>query len=301
MPFTDFTQLFEQLEHNSMSRTVAVVCASDPHALEAVVLAANQTSLSPILVGQRDLIVAELAKLNTSADRFPLLEADTVENAALAAAALIREGTVHLLMKGAIPTGVLLRTLMAPDVGFRTGGLLSHVSFVHTPAYHKIFAITDAALNIQPDLAQKQAILQNAVSAMRALGIDTPLVAIIAGVETVNPKMPETLDADALKQAWKRGEIPHCIVEGPLSYDLAMSPDAAQAKNCSGPVYGNADLLLLPNMVCGNVLIKSLRYGADASSAGFIVGGKVPIVLTSRAAPTRDKLLPLRLAAHVSL
>ena len=154
MRFPDFPHLFAHLERGAQPRTVAVVGAEDPHALEATVLAHDETCLSPILIGNRKRILAGLERLDR-ADAFPVLAARTHEEAVATAAALLRDGSVHLLMKGAIPTGTLMHGLMTPEAGFRTGDILSHVSLVSIPSYHKVFAITDAALNIRPDATRK--------------------------------------------------------------------------------------------------------------------------------------------------
>lgn len=300
MYFRDFQHLFSTLEHRAPPRTVAVVGADEPHALEAAVLAADEGALSPILIGQKKRILAGLERLGARA-AFPILEAGTPDEAAARAAALVRDGTAHLLMKGGIPTGTLLHGLMKPEAGFRTANALSHVSLVRVPAYHKLFIITDAALNIRPDVARKEAILRNAVAVLRRLGVEKPRVAVLAAVDAPHPKMPETFDAAALRDACDRGELQDCAVDGPLPYDLAMSREAAAAKGRTGPVCGEADVLLVPDIACGNVLLKALRYGCGADSAGFVIGGTVPLVLTSRAARTKDKLLPLRLASLVSL
>ena len=300
MRFPDFPHLFAHLERGAQPRTVAVVGAEDPHALEATVLAHDETCLSPILIGNRKRILAGLERLDR-ADAFPVLAARTHEEAVATAAALLRDGSVHLLMKGAIPTGTLMHGLMTPEAGFRTGDILSHVSLVSIPSYHKVFAITDAALNIRPDATRKRDILLNAAGVLRRLGMDAPRVAVLAAVDTPNPQMPETLDAVSLREAGERGEFQDCVVDGPLPYDLAMSREAAEAKGRTGPVCGEADILLVPDIACGNVLLKALRYGCGAESAGLVVGGRAPIVLTSRAAQTRDKLLPLRLASLFSL
>ena len=300
MRFPDFPHLFAYLERTAPPRTVAVIGAEDPHALEAAVLANAETGLSPVLIGNRKRILAGLKRLDR-ANAFSVLAARTPEEAVATAAALLRDGSVHLLMKGAIPTGALMHGLMAPEAGFRTEGVLSHVSLVSVPSHHKVFTITDAALNIRPDAARKRDILLNAAEVLRRLNVDAPRVAVLAAVDAPNPKMPETLDAAALREAGERGAFGDCVVDGPLPYDLAMSREAASAKGRFGPVCGEADILLVPDIACGNVLLKALRYGCGAESAGFVVGGRAPIVLTSRAARTRDKLLPLRLASLVSL
>ena len=168
---------------------------------------------------------------------------------------------------------------------------------VEVPAYHKLLAITDAAINIRPNLQQKRAIIDNAVEAMRRMGFDPPKVAVLAATEEVNPKMPETLDAAALQRMNRDGEITGCVVEGPLSYDLAVSKESAAIKGISSAVCGDADLLLAPDIAAGNILLKALRYSAGVRTASVVIGGRVPVVLTSRAADAADKYWPVILAA----
>ena len=160
--------------------------------------------------------------------------------------------------------------------------------------------ITDSALNIHPDLAQKKGMIVNAVGAMLRMGFDEPKVAVLAAVEQVNPKMPETLDAAELKRLNEAGEIAGCVIEGPISYDLAICKESAALKGYASPVCGEVDLMVAPDIAAANILLKALRYSAEASSAGFVVGGSVPLVLTSRAAEVGSKYLPILLAAAAS-
>jgi phosphate butyryltransferase len=288
MIYSDFEHLLEQARaRTDAERTVAVVAAEDDHTLEAVIQTRDLGFISSVLVGRGPRIEEELKKLGQNPGDFHIVDAATPEEAVFTAADLVNAGRADFLMKGLIETPILIRT----------GGLISHVCFVKIPSYHKLVAITDIALNIAPDLEQKQLILQNAVDAMLRMGFDEPLAAVLAANERVSPKMVETVDAAELKRRNQEGLIRNCVVEGPLSYDLAISAKVASVKGCDSPVPGNVDLMLAPNISAGNILLKALVYSAGAHRAGIVVGGRVPMVLPSRAAVAEDKFLPMVLAA----
>jgi phosphate butyryltransferase len=282
-------------------RTVAVVAANDAHTLEAVVQAAGKDGIIvPVLFGEKDKIKAFLLALGAQPADYTIVHAASAEEAAVSALEMVNKGQADFLMKGLIPTARLMRILLS-DKQFRTGSLLSHLSIIQIPNYHKLIGLTDSALNVSPDFGQKQAIVQNAVTALTKMGFDAPKVAILAATEEVTPKMPDTGDAAELKRLNETGALPGCIIEGPVSYDLAFSKEAAEIKGFKSPVCGDVDLMVVPNIIAGNILIKALRYAAGASSAGIVVGGRVPVVLTSRAAEVEAKFLPLLLAASATL
>ncbi|MBQ8974996.1 MAG: phosphate butyryltransferase Ptb, partial [Oscillospiraceae bacterium] len=174
---------------------------------------------------------------------------------------------------------------------------LSVMGFYQAPEYHKMFAVTDFGMNIRPNLSEKKQIIENAVRIFHAMGIDEPKVAVLAAVERVNPKMPECVDACELKKMNIRGELTGCTVEGPISFDLAMDKNAALEKNYKSPVAGDADLLVVPDITSGNILVKALTLMADSPTAGLTLGAKVPIIMTSRSAPPKDKFYTIALAA----
>ncbi|MBP2651655.1 MAG: phosphate butyryltransferase [Firmicutes bacterium] len=200
-------------------------------------------------------------------------------------------------MKGKIQTADLLKAVVNKEKGLRTGSVMSHVVLHEIPTYHKLLVITDGGMMMYPNLAEKKQIIENAVNSLLSLGYDKPKVAVLAAVENVNPKMPEAVDAGLLKEMNQKGEIKNCIVEGPISYDLAMSKDAAKIKGYESPVTEDADILMVPNITVGNIMGKALVYSAGAKIAGFIVGAKVPIVLTSRGSSAEEKYLSLVLSA----
>ena len=302
MIYTSLEQLAQRVldTKRGKKKVVAVVAANDEHTLEAVTHAARDGIATPLLVGEQDGIRAKLTALGQDPGDYEIIDADSLEACALLAAQAVKDSRADFLMKGLIPTNTMLKVLFSEEAGFRTGKAISHMSVAQVPTYHKLIAITDAAINIKPTLEQKQSMIENAVQAMLMMGFDTPKVAVLASTEQVNPKMPETQDAQALKEMNRKGLLTDCIVEGPISYDLAVSKKSAEIKGMDSPVCGDADLLVTPDIAAGNILLKSLRYSAGAGTAGIVVGGRAPLVLTSRAVEPQDKYWPLVLAASAS-
>lgn len=216
--------------------------------------------------------------------------------AAREAVAAVRNGEADLLMKGLLQTATIMKAVLDKETGLRTGRALSHACAFEIPGWHKLVYITDAALNVAPDLARKADIIRNQVIMARALGVERPKVAALAAVESVNPDMPATLDARALQEMSERGELGECVVQGPLALDLAVSAESGQTKGVTGPVIGDADILLAPDIEAGNMLYKGLVYFAKARPAGLIMGARCPIVLLSRADSADSKLLSIALA-----
>jgi phosphate butyryltransferase len=212
----------------------------------------------------------------------------------------VNEKKADLIMKGKIQTADLLRAVVDKERGLRTGSVMSHIAIHEVPSYHKLLAVTDGGMMMYPKLEEKKQIIENAVKTFIAMGYENPKVAVLAAVENVNPKMPETVEADALKMMNVKGEIKNCIIEGPISYDLTMSKESAEIKGFNSPVTGEVDILVVPNITAGNLLGKALIYSAGAKMAGFIVGAKVPIVLTSRGATAEEKYLSLVISASAA-
>jgi phosphate butyryltransferase len=213
---------------------------------------------------------------------------------------LVRNGKGQILMKGLVSTGLLVKAILSKENGLLRGSLLSHVAFFESPHYHKIFCVTDAALNISPDITEKADIIRNAVGVYHALGIKQPRVAALAAVETVNPKMDATVHAALLAAMQKRNQITGCLIDGPLALDNAISADAAAHKGITSDVAGNADILLTPDLNCGNILYKSLNFLGGSVTAAMVVGASVPVVLTSRADSDTSKFLSIALAAAIN-
>jgi phosphate butyryltransferase len=210
---------------------------------------------------------------------------------------LIHENKADFIMKGKLQTADLLKAVVDKEKGLRTGNVISHVAILEIPAYRKLIAVTDGGMVMYPNLDEKKQILENSVNVFLAMGYECPKVAVLCAVETVNPKMPETVDADTLKNMNRDGEIKDCMVEGPISLDLTFNKESAEIKGYSSPVTGDADILLVPNITTGNIMSKALIEMAGATMAGMVVGAKVPIVLTSRGASSEEKYLSLVLSA----
>jgi len=237
----------------------------------------------PVLVGPEAQIRALAATMELDLTGIRIVDISNSKAAAVKAVELARNFEVQMLMKGSLHTDEIMGAVVSKEGGMRTGRRISHVFALDVPAYHKTLYVTDAAINIQPDLETKVSILQNAIDMMLTLEVESPKVAILSAVESVNPAIPSTLDAAALCKMVDRGQITGAIVDGPLAFDNAISSEAARIKKIKSPVAGDVDLLMVPNLEAGNILFKQLQYLAGALAAGVVVGAKVPIVLTSRA------------------
>lgn len=297
MEYKSFDDLIKKVQNIDSKKKVAVVSAQDEHTLEAVFKAKKDNIVEPILIGNKKKIIEILSRLHESVLEESIINVESDSEAAEKAVELINENKADFIMKGKIQTADLLRAVVNKENGLRTGKVMSHIVIHEIPTYHKLLAVTDGGMMMYPNLDEKKQILENAVSTFLALGYENPKVAVLAAVETVNPKMQESVDADMLKKMNIKGEIKNCIVEGPISYDLTMSKESASIKGFVSPVTGEADIIVVPNITVGNILGKSLVYSAGAKMAGFIVGAKVPIVLTSRGSTSEEKYLSLALSA----
>lgn len=297
MEYKSFDDLIKKVQNLDSMKKVAVVSAQDEHTLEAVFKAKKDNIVEPILIGNKKKIIEILSRLHESVLEESIINVESDSEAAEKAVELINENKADFIMKGKIQTADLLRAVVNKENGLRTGKVMSHIVIHEIPTYHKLLAVTDGGMMMYPSLDEKKQILENAVSTFLALGYENPKVAVLAAVETVNPKMQESVDADMLKKLNIKGEIKNCIVEGPISYDLTMSKESASIKGFVSPVTGEADIIVVPNITVGNILGKSLVYSAGAKMAGFIVGAKVPIVLTSRGSTSEEKYLSLALSA----
>ena len=297
MEYKSFDDLIKKVQNLDSMKKVAVVSAQDEHTLEAVFKAKKDNIVEPILIGNKKKIIEILSGLHESVLEESIINVESDSEAAEKAVELINENKADFIMKGKIQTADLLRAVVNKENGLRTGKVMSHIVIHEIPTYHKLLAVTDGGMMMYPSLDEKKQILENAVSTFLTLGYENPKVAVLAAVETVNPKMQESVDADMLKKMNIKGEIINCIVEGPISYDLTMSKESASIKGFVSPVTGEADIIVVPNITVGNILGKSLVYSAGAKMAGFIVGAKVPIVLTSRGSTSEEKYLSLALSA----
>ncbi len=270
--------------------TTTVVWPMTDVALRGAVEAAAAGLIEPTLIGPRDAMKALAHKIGVTIEGFPLVDADSEEKAAELAVAICRAGKAQAMMKGSLHTDELMKAAMQRDTGLRTARRISHVFIMDTPAYARTLLITDAAINITPELEDKVHIVQNAIDLAHALGIAEPKVALLSAIETVNPKIKSTLDAAALCKMAERGQITGGILDGPLAFDTAVSQKAAAIKKLVSPVTGQADILVVPDLESGNMLAKQLEYLGGAQLAGIVLGARVPTILTSRADSAETRL-----------
>ena len=297
MEFTRFQQLISVAQNRPKKSRCAVVAPEDLHTVQAVLRASREGLIFPILIGDENVITELLAvEQYDKQDAVVIHEMDHVK-AVQIAVDLCNEGKADCIMKGLVETATLMRVVLKKENNMRTGGLVSMLSIREMPNYHKLIAFTDAGISINPNLDEKRKIIDNAVSAMISMGYDTPKVAVLAAVETVNPKMQDTVDAAELKSMNQAGVIKNCIVEGPLSYDLAVSKEAAQIKGIDSPVAGNADLIVFPNLSAANMTTKAITLVSGVPVGSIIIGTKKPIIATSRASSADTKYMCIALAA----
>ena len=298
-PEARYKQLIE-LTKDRGTISMAVVHPCDRESLGGALSAAEAGLIKPVLVGPMEKILAAAKELGVDVSKYELVDTEHSHAAAVKAVALAREGKVEALMKGSLHTDELMAEVVSHATGLRTARRVSHVFYMDLPSYPKPLLITDAAVNIEPDLDAKVDIVQNAIDVALALSIPEPKVAILAAVETVNAKMRSTLEAAALCKMAERGQIRGGIVDGPLAMDNALSLVAAKTKGIVSAVAGQADILVVPDLESGNFIAKQLEYLADAASAGIVVGARVPIVLTSRADPAQVRAASCALALLVA-
>jgi phosphate butyryltransferase len=292
---------FEELKSNILSRgkkiRCAVVAADDTHTLEAVMKAYTDGLILPVLIGNKSIIqeyLDTIEYIGTDVKIYDEIDYDAALNLAIE---MIHTGDVQCVMKGLIKTDKFMGALLKKDNHLRTGKMVSMLSFREIPNYHKIIAFTDTGICPHPTLEQKKAIIENAVSVMNKMGINNPKVAVLAAVETSNYKMPESLDAEELKRMNQDGEIVDCIVEGPISLDLALSKEAADIKGYDSQVAGDADLLVFPDLASANIATKMIAHITNTPAGVLILGTKVPAIVCSRAASVETKYLCITLAA----
>lgn len=290
-------ELKQLLQSRQRIQKLAVAAAHDEHTLQAVVQAVKERLVEPILIGDPERIQSIWTAIAGGLPLPTVVAASDDEACAKHAVAMAREKQVDCIMKGKLETGTMMRAVVNRESGIRDSKVMSLIAVMDSPYYHKLFAVTDVGLLTYPTLEQKVGVIENAVELFHRLGVETPKVAVLAAVEKENPKMPETVDAARLKEMGAQGEISGCIVEGPISYDLCMDAEAAKVKGYQSPVAGDPDILVVPDIVAGNLLSKSLTCSGGAHTCGTVWGAKVPIILTSRSAPTEDKYMSIILSA----
>jgi phosphotransacetylase/acyl dehydratase len=294
-----FARLFKSCE-GLPAVSCAVVHPCDRDSLLGPIEAARRGLITPVLVGPEERIRAVARAEGVDLGPYRIVPVPHSHAAAAKAVELARTGEVEALMKGSLHTDELMAEVVSSAAGLRTKRRVSHVFVMDVPSYPRMLLITDAAINIDPKLEEKVDIVQNAIDLARVLGIEPPHVAILSAVETVTSKIPSTLEAAALCKMADRGQITGAVLDGPLAFDNAISPEAAQTKKITSPVAGRADILLVPDLEAGNMLAKQLSYLAGAEGAGIVLGARVPIVLTSRADSVRTRLASTAVMALVA-
>jgi phosphate acetyltransferase len=267
-----------------------VVYPCDESSLRGAVETAEEGIIVPILVGPATRIAAVAREHEIDIDQFEIVDAGHSEAAAAKAVQLVHEGKGELLMKGCLHTDELMRAVTSAATGLRTARRISHVFVVDVPSHAEPLFITDAAINIFPDLDAKRDIIQNAIDLFTLVGLGTPRVAILSAVETVTTKIPSTIEAAALCKMADRGQITGGLLDGPLAFDNAIDVEAAKIKGIKSQVAGRAQILVVPDLEAGNMLAKNLIFLAKADSAGLVLGARVPIILTSRADSVRSRM-----------
>lgn len=272
----------------ALAKTLPAVSAAVAHpcddtSLKGALEAAEAGIIKPILVGPHDKIRAVASKAGLSIEGIEIVDVAHSHASAAMAVELVRTGRAEVLMKGSLHSDELLAAVTKRDTGLRTGRRISHIFIMDVPGHADTLFITDAAVNIFPDLMAKRDIVQNAIDLFVGLGLGTPKVAILSAVETVSVDIPSTIEAAALCKMADRGQITGGILDGPLAFDNAISPEAARIKGIKSEVAGHANILVVPNLEAGNMLAKNLSFLAHADAAGIVLGARVPIILTSRA------------------
>jgi phosphate acetyltransferase len=288
-PHSKYERLIARAKQVPAAITV-VAHPCDETSLRGAIEAAESGIVVPILVGPAAKIAAVAQRHELDISRFQVVDAPHSEAAAAQAVQLIRESKGELLMKGSLHTDELMRAVTSSQTGLRTARRLSHVFIMDVPSYPETLFITDAAINIFPDLEVKRDIIQNAIDLFTQVGLGNPRVAILSAVETVTPKIPSTIEAAALCKMAERGQITGGTLDGPLAFDNAIDPQAAEIKGIKSAVAGRAQILVVPDLEAGNMLAKNLTFLAKADAAGIVLGARVPIILTSRADSVRARM-----------
>ncbi|HNX66894.1 MAG TPA: bifunctional enoyl-CoA hydratase/phosphate acetyltransferase [Bacteroidales bacterium] len=291
---------FKNLLGTQQRKRLVLAAAEDLNALSAVMKAGEDGIIEPILVGDREELLKLAAENNYDLSDIRMVHEPNPTQATEIAVKMVRSGQAEVLMKGKVGTSTLLKAVLNKEWGLRSGSLLSHIAFFEVKNYHKIIAVTDVAMNIEPNLQEKIAIVNNSVGCLNKLGYELPKVAILGAVEKVNESMRATLDAALMSKMNQRDQIENCIIDGPLAFDNAISLESAIHKGIKSEIAGDTDLLVMPDIEVGNVLYKSLVFFADAKVAAVILGATAPIVLTSRSDSDEAKYDSIMLAAAIS-
>lgn len=297
MPVKKLSELVDKVKKLPRTR-VAVAAGEDPHTIEAVARGVTEGMIEATLTGHETHIKEVASEYKIDPGIFEIIDTPDEKTAAIKAVELINAGKADFLMKGLMGSVTYIRAILYKGEGLLPPGkILSHVTILEIPSYHKLLIATDVAVLIAPDLKQKITMISHAVDIAHRLDIDCPKVAVLAANEKVNPKMQVTMDAAVLTQMNRRGQIKGCVVDGPLAMDLAVSAESKEIKGVESEVAGDADVLIFPDIEAGNIFYKACAYLANACLAAIVVGAKVPCVLTSRADSEDSKFYSIALAA----
>ncbi len=294
-----FDEVISKVKSQSMKK-VAVAVAQDEPVLEAIRDAKKNRIADAILVGDKEEIIKIAETIGMNIDEYEIIHEKDVNKASIETVKLVSSGRADMMMKGLVDTATFLRAVLNKEVGLRTGKQMSHIAIFEVPGYERLLFVTDAAFNMYPELKEKIDIIKNAVQVAHALENNIPKVAPICAVEVVNPSMPATLDAANLSKMNERGQIKGCIIDGPLALDNALSKEAAAHKKISGPVAGEADILLMANIEAGNAVYKCLTYTTESKNGGLLMGAAAPVIVTSRADSPETKMNSIALASLVA-
>lgn len=300
MVYKNFNELIQHMKTSDQPQRVVVAAAEDEHTLKSVLKAQEDRVIKPILVGDQAKIKAILDNLGKTLPEEDIYSAYSTAECANLSVKLVREGKADFIMKGHLTTSELLRAVVSKDTGLGTGRTMSHMAINEVPKYHKLLVTTDGGMILTPTLEDKKNIIINAVNALRSMGYEEPKVGVLSAAEEINPKLQDSVDAAALKEMNRRGQISNCIVEGPISFDLAVVKERAIEKGYNSPCAGEVDILVAPNITAGNILGKCLVEMAGAKMAGLVIGARCPIVVTSRGSSAEEKYLALNLAAAIT-
>ena len=281
MPYVNLEEIFAHAKKKGR-KNLAVAAAHDLESLKAVIRAQDEGAIDPLLVGDTQKIKEYLETLGKDPETYQIFEASNDTESAQKSVELVKTGQADFLMKGFLNISDLLRAVVNKETGLGLGRTISHINIMEIDGYEKLLIITDVGIVISPTLQQKKEIIENAVNVLRNMDYDEPKVAILAAVESVNPKMPETVDAAELQKMNEEGEIKHALVEGPISFDIALNKRTAEKKGYKGKIAGDPDILVVPSVVAGNILVKAIGRFGKVRSIAFVTGASVPIVLTSR-------------------
>lgn len=301
MVLKNFDELIKKLKSSPEKRKMAIAVAADLHTIEAVIDASKSGIVEPLFVGDKNKIKDIFLNMKEEVNEENIFDVLDEQEACKVAVSLVKEGKANFLMKGKVDTKVILKEVVDKEHGIGMGRTMSHFTIFQVPTYHKLLSCVDGGMVPYPTLEQKVDIINNTVEILLKFGYKKPKVGVLACVEKINPKMPETVEADQLKQLNIKGEIKSSIVEGPISYDCAVNKEIADVKGFESEVAGDVDILVAPNIHAANIMGKMFNCSANAKMAGFIVGARCPIVLTSRGSSAEEKYLSILASAAASV